>query len=198
MESMLQFMFGTAPGGTMVVRDWDIKVDQIPCTGPTSPREGCFQYHTELTGQIKTFNFDGPTGHLANQRYSSCIRQAEGYCCVEYQICPPPIMNSFTIDQTTNPMREGTCGTLANDADFLIIAGASASCSTDPNRRLRSKFCGNTFNVVENPTMSAPVCDCSPPFEVSFVTDGAVPMPNNQVQMIVPQGVCLVYRQVLC
>eukprot|EP00094_Tigriopus_californicus_P003563 TCALIF_03427-PA protein Name:"Protein of unknown function" AED:0.41 eAED:0.41 QI:0/0/0.33/1/1/1/3/0/156 len=35
-QSMLTFNFGATPGGTTIMRDWDIKVNQIPCTGPTA------------------------------------------------------------------------------------------------------------------------------------------------------------------
>ncbi|TRY80678.1 hypothetical protein TCAL_12324 [Tigriopus californicus] len=192
--STFQFTFGNTPGGTNAVRDWDIKVDQIPCTGPTSPRDGCLQYHLTNSGMIKTFNFDGTTGHLANQRYSACIRQNEGFCCVEYQVCPPPIMNPFVIDDAVNLLEENNCGITTNDKDFVIIAGASATCSMEPGTLLRSKFCGSTFNFLASAPESAPVCDCSPPFGVGFITDDAAPGTATKV----PQGVCLTFRQIPC
>eukprot|EP00094_Tigriopus_californicus_P012749 TCALIF_12324-PA protein Name:"Protein of unknown function" AED:0.05 eAED:0.05 QI:41/0.8/0.90/1/0.6/0.63/11/54/343 len=160
--STFQFTFGNTPGGTNAVRDWDIKVDQIPCTGPT--------------------------------RYSACIRQNEGFCCVEYQVCPPPIMNPFVIDDAVNLLEENNCGITTNDKDFVIIAGASATCSMEPGTLLRSKFCGSTFNFLASAPESAPVCDCSPPFGVGFITDDAAPGTATKV----PQGVCLTFRQIPC
>ncbi len=57
------------------------------------PGGTCLQYHTELTGRIETFNFDGGSGqHLFNQQYSTCIRAARGFCCVNYQVCPDQLV----------------------------------------------------------------------------------------------------------
>ena len=53
-----------------VARSWEIKVTQIDCCNPARPDDsGCFQYHTGLTGRVKTFNFDNCPGqsHLPAQ-----------------------------------------------------------------------------------------------------------------------------------
>ena len=53
------------------------------------PPNGCLQYQEGLTGTIKTFNFDASSTeyqHLGSQSYAHCIRQEEGYCCVQYQV----------------------------------------------------------------------------------------------------------------
>ncbi len=71
--------------------------------------DGCLQYHTTVTGRLKTFNFDNMNeNHINNQqycnsfgikrrcetlftslydRYSICIRPCAGFCCVQYQVC---------------------------------------------------------------------------------------------------------------
>ena len=53
-------------------RSFEIKVSQIPCAASYRPPSGCFQYHTGLTGTIKTFNYDATAAttriHLASQR----------------------------------------------------------------------------------------------------------------------------------
>ena len=53
-----------------------------------SPPDGCLQYQTGLTGRFSTFNWaDSTTAvHLASQTQNLCIRQEEGYCCVQYQV----------------------------------------------------------------------------------------------------------------
>ena len=62
-------------------------MSQIPCGSRFTPPSGCLQYHTGLDGRFSTFNFnDAATGHLADQRYSICVRAEEGFCCVEYQV----------------------------------------------------------------------------------------------------------------
>eukprot|EP00094_Tigriopus_californicus_P003564 TCALIF_03427-PB protein Name:"Protein of unknown function" AED:0.12 eAED:0.12 QI:15/1/0.9/1/0.11/0.4/10/0/376 len=160
-QSMLTFNFGATPGGTTIMRDWDIKVNQIPCTGPTAPPIGCLQYHTTLMGQIKSFNFDGNTGHLANQRYSACIRQAADHCCVEFRVCPAPIMNAFTLDSTVGTT-ETACFTELNpltpsDIDYIGIAGSSSTCSMTQGIPTRNIYCGTTFNLLAT-APNAAVC----------------------------------------
>ncbi len=44
---------------------------------------GCLQYFTALLGSVKSFNFDGMI-HLANQRYSICVRMEPGFCTIEW------------------------------------------------------------------------------------------------------------------
>ena len=36
---------------------WEIKVAQVPCNSMYSPPEGCTQWFTGATGQIRSFNF---------------------------------------------------------------------------------------------------------------------------------------------
>ena len=96
--------------GDSTQRKWEIKVSQFLCGSVYSPQSGsgCLQYHTGLTGQITSFNFqvsnfkshfrlgnsyiflfasqNTQSYHLQNQDYSVCIRQAAGFCCVEYSV----------------------------------------------------------------------------------------------------------------
>ena len=55
--------------GASTVRQWDIKITQIPCYSEQRPESGCLQYHTQLTGRITTFNFEDAAAqqHLASQ-----------------------------------------------------------------------------------------------------------------------------------
>ena len=55
--------------GTSSIRQWDIKTTQIPCYASYLPDSGCLQYHNELSGRFKTFNFDDSSAqqHLATQ-----------------------------------------------------------------------------------------------------------------------------------
>lgn len=36
-------------------------------------------------------------------RYSICIRQHPGFCCVQYQVCPDSLDNGFTLDPPGAP-----------------------------------------------------------------------------------------------
>ncbi len=63
----LTFTFATSASTS---RKWEVKVTQIPCDSVMRPPSGCLQYHTTLTGRVRTFNY-GNTNlqqHLASQK----------------------------------------------------------------------------------------------------------------------------------
>ena len=96
------------------------------------PPEGCLQYQTGLTGRIQTFNFAANDQHLADQFYSSCVRQNKGYCCIQYQVgaiiqlsCNVLFLNSFNQQLCSDP----NSWTLNNvGADKGLV---DAACLTD-------------------------------------------------------------------
>ena len=113
----LNFNFGSAASS---IRQFEVKVTQIPCAASYRPPSGCFQYHQGLTGRFQTFNFqDTATQHLANQNYDICIRQEDGYCCVQYSPCADP--NSYTLDELAIAA-EAEVGTLCS-LDYIEIDG---------------------------------------------------------------------------
>merc|ERR1712107_731877 len=185
-------------------RKWDIKVAQIPCGTSYAPPEGCLQWQTGLTGQITTFNFpdtDGP--HLPNQDYSHCIRQAAGYCCVEYSVCNSN-PDSFSLDNEKMPadtMGQSATGTdclavgtgtdTTTTGDYIIIEASGGSCGGSSV----SKYCGQKLNPATAKKVTVPVCDCTPPFAVNIVTDG---WGDTQSAKVINRGICLNYRQLPC
>jgi hypothetical protein len=51
--------------------------------------EGCLQYFTGVSGQIKSFNYDPGAGlQLSKQDYSICIRMERNFCGIQYTACP--------------------------------------------------------------------------------------------------------------
>ena len=52
---------------------WEIKVAQIPCNSMYSPPEGCAQWFTGATGQIRSLNFAGNNGLLATKYVLSLV-----------------------------------------------------------------------------------------------------------------------------
>ena len=52
----------------------------------SSPPDGCLQWSTEPTGQIRSFNNAQTKQMLPNQEYQICIRQDDTSCCIEYQV----------------------------------------------------------------------------------------------------------------
>merc|ERR1711981_464564 len=178
-------------------RGFELKVTQYTCDSPVRPPEGCFQWHTGTTGTIRTFNFaNADQGHLANQRYSVCIRQEAGFCCNKYSVCTDA--NSFTL--WLGGM--GAAVDAGCTADYLLIEGASEICNSPETF---SKFCGDNF-ASEAMGMAASadqvLCQCQTPFIVGVKTDGvldAMAMANNDPDaMSLSHGACLNYRQVPC
>lgn len=54
-----------------------------------SADEGCLQYHTGVSGQIKSFNYDPTSGRqLSNQDYGICVRMERNFCGIQYTACP--------------------------------------------------------------------------------------------------------------
>ncbi len=60
-------------------------------------------------------------------RYSVCIRQEVGYCCIQYTPCTDP--NSFTIGSKNTIATAGKSAidTLCDSTDYVGIAGESFS-----------------------------------------------------------------------
>lgn len=75
--------------GTGFDRSWKVRISQIPCSSIYRAEEGCLQYFTGVSGQIKSFNYDPVTGlQLSNQDYSVCIRMERNFCGIQYMACP--------------------------------------------------------------------------------------------------------------
>ncbi len=70
-------------------------------------------------------------------RYSICVRQEDGFCCVEYQVCPDQrgtlpggLPSGFSFDGTQANSRVDTnCRKADNSLDFISIP---ASCENVP------------------------------------------------------------------
>ena len=75
-------------------------------------------------GTFETFNYDATAdNHLPNQDYSVCVRQEEGFCCVEYQICQG---TTFALGGTTMEMGmyDNLCP-VADSQDYITIPSNS-------------------------------------------------------------------------
>lgn len=69
-------------------RSWKVRISQIRCSTIYRAEEGCLQYFTGVSGQIKSFNYDPMTGlQLSNQDYSICIRMERNFCGIQYMAC---------------------------------------------------------------------------------------------------------------
>jgi hypothetical protein len=187
-QATLAFTFTTSS----TVRTWEIKVSQIPCGAVYAAPNGCLQYHTGTDGRLTTFNFlDTLTSHLASQNYNICIRQEDGYCCIEYSVCSDTY--SFGVDHysTIASIEQSGTGSRCTE-DFVTIVGGSGTCG---GTALMDRFCGDELAAHTSVSVDQPVYDCTAPFQVGFTTDtngSPGTKSNNQ------RGFCLNYRQIGC
>jgi len=170
-------------------RAWKIKVQQIPCGCSLSPAapDGCLQYHTGISGSIKSFNYDhvgcfsndhvcsssnveacdmyaGFTGHLNNLDYTVCIEQEYGFCGTEYYQAME--IGSFSMTNTTelteSSYDESIYGSKTGvqcSSDYLLLPGGH--CKNNRNINNSDRFCGNALGV---DGMKLPVISYSKPF----------------------------------
>lgn len=191
--------------GSSTSRKWEIKTAQIPCGSNYAPRDGCLQWHTGLTGSMSTFNFNSASGnHLALQNYEICVRQEQGYCCIEYSVCGTDLSN-FSLNNVVALIQDtaksvvgsvcfATTTGVASDttADYIVIEGSGAGCNADPSN---SRYCGNILHSQADSKISIPICDCTAPFYVGIHTDEKE---DTKSVDSIDRGVCLNYQQIPC
>merc|ERR1712241_1599512 len=182
--------------GASTSRTWEIKATQIPCGANYRQPEGCLQYHTALSGRFQTFNFAQATGstHLQLQNYGICIRQEDGYCCIEYQLCGDD--NSWGLAQDVDnddAKQDDACGA----TDAVGIVGVGACDGAGNGAPIKSKLCGGFFNTfVDADGHTKALCDCTLPFQVNIFTDNAAGIAPTAGKE--QRGLCLEYKQLPC
>jgi hypothetical protein len=181
-------------------RTYEIKVTQIACSDINRPQAGCLQYHTGLTGRLSTFNFAETTTasqmHLGSQEYNICIRQEQGYCCVQYSVCADT--NSFSLDQKSEAADTADIGTYCTN-DFIEIGGGSATCNINSvGGYSNTRYCGRILSLALSGAINIPICDCTAPFSVYIKTDGLIDAATTAAAVPNNRGVCLEYTQIPC
>ncbi|KAL1117066.1 hypothetical protein AAG570_004394 [Ranatra chinensis] len=186
--------------GPSFPRNWKIKICQIRCSSLNRAEDGCLQYHTGVSGQIRSFNYDQATGlQLSNQDYSVCIRSERNFCGIQYSPCSDPSNNrshAFSLSGNTASQNEVTSmvGPNACTGDWVIIP-----CASNVGRVLGpgappcvDRICGGTFNS-EVSTSETTVYSAVKPFRLAVHTDN-VEFPND----VGNRGFCLNYVQQPC
>ncbi len=80
--------------------------------------------------------------------YPICIRQAKGYCCVEYTKCDT---NGFSLNNNDAMAKlDNACTSMTGTIDYVGIDGFSSACTRSPGTALHSKICGQFFNAQED------------------------------------------------
>ncbi|XP_075230314.1 uncharacterized protein LOC142329526 [Lycorma delicatula] len=179
-------------------RKWKVRICQIPCSSNYRADDGCLQYFTGITGQIKSFNYDPMSGlQLSNQDYSICIRSERNFCSIQYNACADNGNNrsqSFTLTGNTSGQNE-VAGSVSMGcmADWLAIP-----CLTNNDRTAAAngmcfdRICGGTLTT-DSSTTQSPVLSAVRPFRLYFHTNN-VEAPNDMGN----KGFCLDYIQQPC
>lgn len=220
--TMLNFAIG---GAITTSRSWDIFVSQYKCSDTQDTRggpPGCLQYHTGDTGVINSYNFPSATLtpataiHLANQKYTICIKRSSGFCSICYA---PDAPNSIE-----NAAEQGSFGLSLSTIANMFTANTDTACTTDfvfiPAAVLSTistagavtiaqdnMFCGRSFGTLAA-TAHATMCSGQVPFQVGVSFDGTeqsiaagANMANMNEVSGAPGGIIgfrLNYKQISC
>jgi len=166
-EATLSFTLGSA-----TTNQWKIKVTQYSCNDPTvASQQGCFQYHTGITGTLQSYNFAGGQ-QLVGQQYKNCIRQEEGYCCIQYT----PVVYKLgagiadTVQTCANAVANRCSGASLCTSEMISIPGAMSSVSGNGGGLNYDQYCGLFLNALGTPANNQPIVSCECPFELSHIT----------------------------
>ncbi|XP_066147836.1 uncharacterized protein [Euwallacea fornicatus] len=184
-------------------RTWKIRVTQILCSSLLKADEGCLQYFTGVTGQIKSFNFDLTSGRqLSNQDYTICVRAERNFCGIQYSQCIDdvnPRNQSFTLSGNSNLLVSSMVGSTGTanfcPNDYLIIPKAINVNRVGFGSRPQSvdRICGGVFNA-EISQIPATVLSTVRPFMMVFHTDAGELISQD----LNNRGFCLNYVQQPC
>ncbi|XP_053987568.1 uncharacterized protein LOC128880976 [Hylaeus volcanicus] len=197
--------------GSSFPRLWKVRVSQIRCNTLYRAEEGCLQYFTGISGQIKSFNYGIDTGlQLSNQDYSICIRMERNFCGIQYTACSVDGQVASTTSATSAAqMARNNAFTLTGNTQGTQIASMTgAACQTDwltipcasnlgrlPTAMMTcvDRICGGTFNAENQSLNSSSVVSTVKPFRLIFHTD-SIEAPND----VGNRGFCLNYVQQPC
>ncbi|XP_078034170.1 uncharacterized protein LOC144468505 [Augochlora pura] len=198
--------------GSPFARSWKVRISQIRCDTIYRAEEGCLQYFTGISGQIKSFNYDPSTGlQLSNQDYSICIRMERNFCGIQYMACASDGQSMVTSNGATpagQMVRNNAFTLTGNTQGTQIAAMTGAACQTDwltipcasnsgklPTAMMTcvDRICGGTFNSENQSLNSSSVVSTVKPFRLIFHTD-STEAPND----VGNRGFCLNYVQQPC
>ena len=112
---------------------------------------GCFQYHFDTSGLMKSFNYEGGQ-YLNNQHYRICILASNDACQIEYTSEGEFMLEKWGNYKTVPYTRAGATSTYCVQ-DYLSIPGASNSTAAPSSDR----FCGGQLNSQHGARSSQPL-----------------------------------------
>ncbi|CAG0881781.1 unnamed protein product [Darwinula stevensoni] len=197
--------------GSSFPRSWKIKVTQLPCNTNYLAGSGCLQFHTGVTGQVMTYNFNSALGQeLANQDYGICIRMEAGYCGIQYATCTvanETFTQAFSVSGTTvNTNPSSQTGSANCPFDWVVIPcltnaqGAAGATQVTPfaTQPCVDRICGTFFSSGQGqgapPAYLGPYYSYRKPFVIYYHTNGQETAQND----LGNRGFCLRYTQQPC
>jgi hypothetical protein len=85
-----------------------------------------------------------------------CIRQEEGYCCIQYTQCTDT--NPFSLDQKSTTADTTDIGTYCTN-DYIEIPGGSTTCNQQGvGGFIMNRYCGRRFSVASKAAISVAIC----------------------------------------
>ncbi|XP_023333533.1 uncharacterized protein LOC111705262 [Eurytemora carolleeae] len=135
--------------GTLLTREWTIRVIYFSCDDTSRAPDGCLQYFKGINGNIESFNFNSRLGtQLADQSYSVCMRPERGFCNICYSGGTP----DTSMFRVSNEQGEET--DCADASDYISIPGGTCQDSkklriSSKNSVSRDRYCGQRLDCVE-------------------------------------------------
>jgi len=170
--------------GDTTNNQYKVKVTQLSCNdADVAAQAGCFQYFTGVTGTIDSYNF-GNSAQLATMDYTNCIRQEEGYCCIEYTVISFQL-GAIACTAATDANR--CSGASVCTGEYINIPHVINSVQPATYDR----FCGVNLNPIGFPAVNSPITSCEVPFTLSHVTGRTTVVSAPPAQI----GFSLSYKQ---
>ncbi len=141
--------------------------------------------------------------HPSSRRYTICVRQEAGFCCVLYSVCADTeqlaLLNGvaspgFSFDTfPITSMQDDACvsaNPVDNSIDFVSIPESAGTCNPTgaASAAIQSRYCGIFLNAVPGLTKNAAVCDCTAPFVVEVDFNGVTDAAANAANAIQSRG----------
>ncbi|XP_069960517.1 uncharacterized protein [Cherax quadricarinatus] len=113
---------------TLLTTSWNIKITQISCDSRYRAPDGCLQYYTATAGTVSSFNFlnakspqplQQGTRQLANQDYGICIKRADSYCGIVYDLDTTDGNYGFTLNGSADVIAPDLVALRARRTVFL-------------------------------------------------------------------------------
>ncbi|XP_050737868.1 uncharacterized protein LOC127009124 [Eriocheir sinensis] len=157
MSGPVQLMVDRSAAST-AQRRWNIKVAQIPCSSQFRAPNGCLQYFTGTSGNVRSFNYDespsardagGVTGtrQIANNDYGVCVEMAEDNCGIVWTRNTSGGQYGYSVSGNANMVLRSIIGTRDASSigdqcttDYVLIPGGK----TDTGEQV-DRLCGLGF-----------------------------------------------------